>query len=88
MGFEELKHMYEDDLDFVVAWKASREPIVIERSKWLYYFIWDENLFKGSQLFISKSSLRENLINDKYINKLARHIGIGKTVALVSENYF
>jgi hypothetical protein len=39
MGFEELKHMYEDDLDFVVAWKASREPIVIERSKWLYYFI-------------------------------------------------
>ena len=44
-------------------------------------------LFKGSQLSIPKSSMRENLIKEKHNGGLVGHFGRDKTIDLVSKNY-
>ena len=44
-------------------------------------------LFKGSQMYIPRSSMRENLIKEKHSGGLARHFSRDKTIALVAENY-
>lgn len=56
----------EDDLEFVESWKESRGPIVIDMSKWLDYFIQYDMLFKGRQMCIHRSSMRENLIKEEH----------------------
>jgi len=80
--------MYEGNTDFIEPWKTCRKPIVTDRSKWLDYFIQEDMLFRGNQLYIPRSSMRDNLIKKKHSGGLAGHFGIDKTVALVSENYF
>lgn len=45
-------------------------------------------LFRGLQLCIPKSSMRDNLIKEKHSGGLPRHFGVEKIVALVSEHYF
>ena len=62
VGFDELKNLYLEDPDFAKAWKACKEPIGVGRTKWLDYLIQDGMLFKGSQLCIPRSSIKENLI--------------------------
>lgn len=88
LGFEELRTLYDDDPDFAKPWRACREPVTIDRSKWLDYFIQDVMLFRGVQLCIPKNSMRENMIKEKHSGGLARHFGIDKIVALVSKHYF
>ena len=39
VGFDKLKNLYLEDLDFVEAWKACKEPITLDRTKWLDYMI-------------------------------------------------
>ena len=48
VGFDELKNLYPEDPDFAKACKACKEPIVVDRTKWLDYLIQDGMLFKGS----------------------------------------
>ena len=48
LGFNKLKNLYPKDLDFAEAWKACKEPITLDRNKWLDYLIQDGMLFKGS----------------------------------------
>jgi len=88
LGVEELKNLYEEDLDFTEPWKACKEPIVRDRSKWLDYFIQEDMLFKGNQLCIPRSSMRDILIKENDSGGLAGHFAFDKTIALVSENYF
>lgn len=45
-------------------------------------------LFKGSQLCILRSSMRENLIKKKHSRGLVGYFGRGKTIYLVGENYY
>ena len=52
--FDELKNLYPVDPDFVEAWKACKELVTIDRTKWLDYLIQDGMLFKGIQLCIPK----------------------------------
>ena len=66
VGFDELKNMYPKDPDFVEAWKDCKEPITLDRTRWLDYVIRDGMLFKGSQLCIPRSSMREKLIKEKH----------------------
>ena len=47
-GFDELKNLYPMDPNFVVAWKDYKEPIAMDRTKWLDYLIQDDMLLKGS----------------------------------------
>lgn len=80
MRFDELKHLYKDDLDFVEAWKTCIELLVMEKSKWIYHFIQDGMLLKGNQLCVPRNSMTENLIKEKHSRGLARHFGIDKIV--------
>lgn len=88
LGFEDLKTLYDEETDFAKSWKAYTELVMVDRSKWLDYFIQDGMLFRGVQLCIPKSSMRENLIKEKHSGGLVGHFGIDKTIALVSEQHF
>ena len=50
--------------------------------------IQDGMLFKGSQLCIPRSSMRENLIKEKHNGEMVGHFGQDKTIAIISEHYF
>ena len=39
VGFDELKNLYLEDPNFSEAWKACKEPIAIDRTRWLDYLI-------------------------------------------------
>ena len=88
VGFDELKNLYPEDLDFFEAWKACKEPIDVERIRWLDYLIQDGMLFKGSQLCIPRSSMRENLIKEKHSGGMVEHFGRDKTISTLREHYF
>ena len=88
VGFDELKNLYLEDHDFAEAWKACKEPITIDITRWLDYLIQDGMLFKGNQLCIPRSSMRENMIKDKHSGGMARHFGRDKTIAILREHYF
>ena len=88
VGFKELKNLYPEDPDFGEAWNACKEPVTLDRTKWLDFIIQDDMLFRGSHLCIPRSSMRENLIKEKHSGGLAGHFGRDKTLALVSENYY
>ena len=85
---KEHKILYSDDLDFGEVWKVCTELVTFNRIKWLDFMIQDNILFKGSQLCIPKSSMRENLIKEKHSGGLVGHLGRDKTIALVAENYY
>ena len=75
VGFDELKDLYPKDTDFAEAWKTCTEPVTVDRTRWLDYLIQDGMLFKGSQLRIPRSSMRENLIKEKHSGRMAGHFG-------------
>ena len=88
VGFDELRNLYPEDPDFVEAWKACKEPVTVDKTKWLDYLIQDGMLFKGSQLCIPRSSMRENLIKEKHSGGMVGHFGQDKTIAIIREHYF
>ena len=88
VGFNELKTLYAEDSDFTEAWKACKEPITVDRTRWLDFIIQDDMLFKGSQLCIPRSSMRENLIKEKHSGGMAGHFGRDKTISIISEHYY
>ena len=88
VGFDELKNLYLVAPNFVEAWKACKELVVIDRTKWLGYLIQDGMLFKGSQLCIPMSSMRENLIKEKHSGGMVGHFGQDKTISILREHYF
>jgi hypothetical protein len=62
LGFDNLKEMYKDDLDFKGAYEVFENPILRDRSQWTEYLIQDGLLFRGNRLCIPKCSMRENLL--------------------------
>ena len=82
--FKELKNLYLEDPDFVQTWKACTVPVTLDRTKWLDFIIQGGMLFKGSQLCIPRSSMRENLIKEKHSGRLVGHFGRDNTISLVS----
>ena len=88
VGFKKIKNLYLEDPNFGEAWKACTKPVTLTRTKWLEFIIQDSMLFKGSQLCIPRSSIRENLIKEKHSGGLVGQFGRDKTIALVAENYY
>ena len=88
VGFDELKNFYPEDPNFSKVWKARKEFVTIDRTRWLDYLIQDGMLFKGLQLCIPRSSMRENLIKEKHSARMARNFGRDKTITILRENYF
>ena len=39
VGFDELKNLYPKDLDFSKVWKACKQPITVDKARWLDYLI-------------------------------------------------
>lgn len=73
--FNDLKTLYLKDSDFTKAWKAYKNPITMDRKRWLDFTIQDGMLFKGSQLCIPRSSMRENMIKDKHNGGMPENFG-------------
>ena len=48
VGFDELKNLYPEDPNFFEAWKACKEPVTLDKTRWIDYLIQDGMLFKGS----------------------------------------
>lgn len=88
VGFDELKNLYSEDPNFAKAWKACKEPITLDRTKWLDYLIQDGMLFEGSQLCIPRSSMRKKLIKEKHSGGMAGHFDSDKTISILIEHYF
>jgi hypothetical protein len=88
LGFDDLRDMYKDDSDFKEAYKEAKNQILRDRSQWVEYMIQEGSLFKGNQLCIPKSSMRENLLKEKHNGGLVGHFGHEKTFAKLNESYF
>jgi hypothetical protein len=54
LGFEHLKEMYCDDLDFKEAYEECANHVFKDRIQWIEYLIQDGLLFKGCQFCIPK----------------------------------
>jgi hypothetical protein len=85
LGFQQLKQMYKEDVDFK---EACKNPLLGDRSPWNEYLIQDGLLFKGIQLCILKCSMRDNLLKEKHSGSLVGHFGHDKTFAQLSNFHY
>jgi hypothetical protein len=88
LGFDNLKEMYRDELDFKEAYEASENPVLRDITQWIKYMIQDGLLFGGNQICIPKCSMRENLLKEKHSGGLAGHFGHDKTFSKLNSLYF
>lgn len=86
--FDYLKTLYKDDLDFAKPSKACMYHLTAEKYKWIDYFIQDDMLFKGIQLFIPRGYMRGNIIKEKHSGGLVVHFGIDKKPKLIAKRYY
>lgn len=76
LGFDFPKRLYETDSDFKEAFEACKNNVLVDRNKWLDWFLQDGLLFKKNQLCIPNYSTRLNLIKERRSGGLAGHFGI------------
>jgi len=88
LAFDFLKELYEKDLDFKEAFEACKNLILLDRSKWLNFFLKEGFLFKRNQLCIPICSMRENLIKEKHTGGLGGHFGADKAYEQLNRFYF
>jgi hypothetical protein len=88
LSFDDLRDMYIDDPDFKEVYEAAENPVLRDSNKWAEYMIQEGLLFKGNQLCIPNSSMRENLLKEKHSGGLVGHFGHDKTFEKLSESYF
>lgn len=88
MGISNLKGMYDDDADFKDIYQACTNLDERYNREYADFLIQEGLLFKGGQLCIPKSSMRDNIIQEKHHGALSGHFGLDKTLELVRRNYF
>lgn len=83
VGFDYVKDTYTGDEDFGNIWtKCCNKEFVTD------FLIHDGFLFKGTQLCIPRSSLREYLIRELHAGGLGGHVGRDKPISLVEERFY
>ena len=82
--FDYLKELYEEDEDFGRVW------IQCQQTQFVMDGIHQQDgfLFQGNQLFIPRSSLREQVVWELHGRGLGDHMGRGKAIAFVDEQYY
>lgn len=80
IGFESLKELYAGDEDFGNIWSKCQQGLSYEGMH-----IHEGYLFRGNQLCIPRSSLREQIVHELHGGSLGGHLGRDKTVALAEE---
>ena len=89
LGFDEMKELYNTNLDFSEAWRECRAPNLSDHiSMYDEYFIQEGMLFKGIQLCIARSSMRVNLTKEKHCGGFFEHFGIDKTLSFLKDKYY
>ena len=84
VGFDCLNDLYEKDEDFGDIWDKCQQTHTVVNSM----HIQDGFLFRGNQLCIPKSSLREQILRELHVGGLGGYMGRDKTKALVEERYY
>ena len=89
IGFDTIKKLYATDDDF---WEIVEQlnGSSIGRTSHVQgdYFLQDGYLFKGRQLCIPVSSMRENIIREFHSGGMAGHFGKDKTIHLVTDKFY
>ena len=80
LGFDRLKFAYSSCPDFRVVYS---ELLASNRRPYVDFVLYDDYLFRGSQLCISQTSLRDFLVWEMHAGGLADHLGKERTIALV-----
>ncbi|PKI45216.1 hypothetical protein CRG98_034394 [Punica granatum] len=82
LGFEIIKELYEEDVDFSKTWReCSKGP-------WKDFLVHDDYLFKSNELCIPQCSLREAIIKEAHEGGLGGHFGRDKTLALIDAQFY
>ena len=64
--------------------EACKNLVLLDRSKWLDYFLQEGLLFKKSQLCIPNCFMREKFFKEKHNGGLGGHFGADKTFEQLS----
>ncbi|XP_062164932.1 uncharacterized protein LOC133871509 [Alnus glutinosa] len=80
-----LKESYPHDPDFGTCYKA-----LLTSPNWLdgHYSLLDGYLFKGTQLCLPHTSIRDFVIQELHAGGLVGHFGRGKIIALVEDRFY
>ncbi|PKU66848.1 putative mitochondrial protein [Dendrobium catenatum] len=82
IGFETLKELYSQDLDFGSIW------IKCQTGPNQFYHCQDDHLFYGNRLCIPQCSTRIEIIRECHDSSIGGHFGRDKTLALAKEHFF
>ena len=83
LGFDHFKELYHQDRDFAEIWELCHSG----QGKSGFH-LHDDFLFRGNQLCIPKTSLREKLIREVHSSGLSGHFGRDKTLFMIQEKYY
>jgi hypothetical protein len=82
LGFEYVKELYANDDDFESVCGAC------EKTAFGKFYRRDGYLFRGNQLCVPNSSMRELLLREAHGGDLMGHFGVRKTLDVLHEHFF
>jgi hypothetical protein len=82
LGFEYVKELYANDGDFASVCGAC------EKAAFGKFYRLDGYLFRGNQLRVNNSSMRELLVREAHGGGLMGHFGVRKTLDVLHELFF
>jgi hypothetical protein len=82
LGFEYVKELYANDDDFASVYGAC------EKAAFGKFYRLDGYLFRGNQLCVPHSSMRELLVREAHGGGLMGHFGVRKTLDVLHEHFF
>ena len=82
LGFEYVKDMYANDVDFANVYMAC------DKTTFEKFYKHDGYLFRGNKLCVPNCSMRELLVREAHGGGLMGHFGVRKTLEILHEHLF